>query len=88
MPILNNVLLEAMDGHIALTTTNLDMGIRCQVKADVIEQGKTTLPVRKLATIVRELPKDEVYVETGQNNLAQINSGGSDFKIMGLALCH
>ena len=85
MPILNNVLLEAKDGHIALTTTNLDMGIQCQVKADVIEKGKTTLPVRKLATIVRELPKDEVLIETGQNNLAQINSGGSDFKIMGLA---
>lgn len=85
MPILNNVFIEAKEGYIMLTTTNLDLGIRCQIKADVITQGNTTLPVRKLATIVRELPKEEVHVEVGENNLAQINSGGSIFKIMGIA---
>ena len=85
MLILNNVLLEANEDHITLTTTNLDLGIQCQIKADVSEQGNTTLPVRKLAMIVRELPKDEVHVEINDENLAQINSGGSDFKIMGMA---
>ena len=85
MLILNNVLLEANEDHITLTTTNLDLGIQCQIKADVSEQGNTTLPVRKLAMIVRELPKDEVHVEVNDENLAQINSGGSDFKIMGMA---
>lgn len=85
MLILNNVLLEAKEDHITLTTTNLDLGIQCQIKADVSEQGNTTLPVRKLAMIVRELPKDEVHVEVNDENLAQINSGGSDFKIMGMA---
>ena len=85
MLILNNVLLEAKEDHVTLTTTNLDLGIQCQIKADVSEQGNTTLPVRKLAMIVRELPKDEVHVEVNDENLAQINSGGSDFKIMGMA---
>ena len=85
MPILNNVLLEAKEDHITLTTTNLDMGIQCQIKADVNNQGTTTLPVRKLATIVRELPKEDVLVEVNEDNLAQINSGGSNFKIMGIA---
>ena len=28
MPILSNVLIEAEEGHISLTTTNLDLGIR------------------------------------------------------------
>ncbi len=85
MPILNNVLLEAKEDHITLTTTNLDMGIQCQIKADISEQGKTTLPVRKLATIVRELPKEDVLFEVNENNSAQINSGGSNFKIMGIS---
>ena len=35
MPILSNVLIEAGDGQIELTTTNLDLGIRCRIKADV-----------------------------------------------------
>jgi len=85
MPILSNVLIEAADGHISLTTTNLDLGIRCRIKADVSENGSLTLPVRKLATIVRELPINEVFVEAGENNQAKITSGGSNFKIMGIA---
>ena len=84
MPILSNVLIEASEGHISLTTTNLDLGIRCRIKADVQETGSLTLPVRKLATIVRELPQNEVFIETGENNQAKITSGGSLFKIMGI----
>lgn len=84
-PILHNVLIEAKEEHVTLTTTNLDLGIQCKIKADVSTQGSTTLPVRKLATIVRQLPKEEVLIEVGENNLAEINSGGSDFKIMGIA---
>ncbi len=85
MPILSNVLIEAEEGHISLTTTNLDLGIRCRIKAEVSEAGNITLPVRKLATIVRELPVNEVFVETSENNQAKITSGGSLFKIMGIS---
>ncbi|MGB0416304.1 MAG: DNA polymerase III subunit beta [Coraliomargarita sp.] len=85
MPILSNVLIEAADGHISLTTTNLDLGIRCRIKADIESPGGITLPVRKLATIVRELPQSEVFVEAGDNNQAKITSGGSLFKIMGIS---
>ena len=84
MPILSNVLIEAADGHISLTTTNLDLGIRCRIKADVSSTGTITLPVRKLATIVRELPQSDVFVETSDKQQAKITSGGSNFKIMGI----
>ena len=85
MPILSNVLIEAEEGHISLTTTNLDLGIRCRIKAEVSETGNITLPVRKLATIVKELPVNEVFLETSENNQAKITSGGSLFKIMGIS---
>lgn len=84
MPILGNVLIEAETDHISLTTTNLDLGIRCRIKADVSESGNTTLPVRKLATIIRELPQNEIFIETSDQNQAKIMSGGSHFKIMGI----
>ena len=84
MPILSNVLIEAEEEHISLTTTNLDLGIRCRIKADVSETGSITLPVRKLATIVKELPVSEVFLETNKSNQAKITSGGSLFKIMGI----
>ncbi|NCG08382.1 MAG: DNA polymerase III subunit beta [Verrucomicrobia bacterium] len=85
MPILSNVLIEASEGHISLTTTNLDLGIRCRIKAEVEEPGGITLPVRKLATIVRELPQSDIFIETGDNNQAKITSGGSLFRIMGIS---
>ncbi len=84
MPILNNVLIEAEGDGISLTTTNLDLGIRCTIKANVLEPGAVTLPVRKLATIVRELPSLDVSFETTGNHQAKIASGGSKFLLMGL----
>jgi len=84
MPILSNVLIEASDNAINLTTTNLDLGIRCKIKADVSEDGGITLPVRKLANIVRELPNLDVVLETSPNYQAKITSGGSLFRIMGI----
>lgn len=84
MPILGNVLIEAAEGRISLTTTNLDLGIRCQVAADVSEAGGITLPVRKLADIVKELPGTEVEVEASDENQALIRSGNSKFRIMGI----
>ena len=84
MPILSNVLIEAEEEHISLTTTNLDLGTRCRIKAHVSDTGSITLPVRKLATIVKELPVNEVFLETNKSNQAKITSGGSLFKIMGI----
>lgn len=84
MPILGNVLIEASADHISLTTTNLDIGIRCRITAEVTTEGSITLPVRKLATIVKELPQQEVFFELASNNQAKITSGGSIFKVMGI----
>ena len=44
LPILSNVLLQASDGKIRLTTTDLDVGIRGSVEAQVARTGATTLP--------------------------------------------
>jgi DNA polymerase III subunit beta len=84
MPILSNVLIEAAEGHISLSTTNLDMGIRCRIKADIEQPGAITLPVRRLATIIRELPNVDVSIDAGSTHQTKIASGGSTFRIMGI----
>jgi len=86
MPILSNVLIEAEGDHISLTTTNLDLGIRCRIKAEVETAGGITLPVRKLATIVKALPNLEVVVDASSGQQAKITSGGSLFRIMGIGV--
>ncbi len=85
MPILFNVLLEAEGEYLKLTTTNLDMGIRCKIKGEIIEPGSITLPVKRLASIVKDLPGAEVLVEVNASNQAQLRSGGAKYKIMGLS---
>jgi DNA polymerase-3 subunit beta len=84
MPILSNVLIEAEKDHISLTTTNLDLGIRCKIKAEVKEGGSVTLPVKRLATIVRELPNVDVSFDASATHQVKIASGGSNFRIMGI----
>ncbi len=84
MPILSNVLIEAEKDQISLTTTNLDLGIRCKIKADVKETGSVTLPVKRLATIVRELPNVDVTFDAAPNHQVKLASGGSNFRIMGI----
>ena len=85
MPILSNVLIEAEKDHLSLTTTNLDLGIRCKIKAEVKETGAVTLPVKRLASIVRELPNADVTVDASPNHQVKLSSGGSTFRIMGIA---
>ncbi len=84
MPILSNVLIEAEKDQISLTTTNLDLGIRCKIKAEVKETGAVTLPVKRLAGIVRELPNVDVAFDAAPNHQVKLSSGGSTFRIMGI----
>jgi DNA polymerase-3 subunit beta len=84
LPILSNVLLQASEDHLRLTTTDLDVGVSGAITAQIEKPGATTLPARRLATIVRELPAAEILVEIDSKNVASIRCGQSFFKILGL----
>ncbi len=84
LPILSNVLLQTNGKGINMTTTDLDVGVRCNVEAEIEEAGATTLPARRLFTIIRELPSSDVQFESDGKHVASINSGQSFFKILGL----
>jgi len=84
LPILSNVLLQAADDQVRLTTTDLDVGVSGGITAQIEKPGATTLPARRLATIVRELPAAEIQIEVDSKNVASIRCGQSFFKILGL----
>ena len=85
LPILSNVLVQASDNHLSLTTTDLDMAVRCTVEADVSKAGATTLPARKLFMILKEIAASEIEIEVDDRNAASIRSGSSFYRIMGLS---
>lgn len=76
LPILSNVLVHAEGGNVELTATDLDVTIVCKVEAKVSKPGATTLPVKKLFGIVREL-NGEIEIEVDEKNVASIRSGSS-----------
>jgi len=84
LPILSNVLVRAENGRVEFTATDLDVTVACSVEAKVTHPGATTVPVKKLFGIVREL-NGEIEIETDEKNVTSIRSGGSFFKIHGLA---
>ena len=84
LPILSNVLIQAADDRLRFTTSDLDVGIRAGVDAGIEKPGATTLPAKRLLSIVRELPASEIVVEVDSKNVASIRSGPSFFKILGL----
>ena len=86
LPILSNVLLEVDGKELRLTTTDLDVVISGRVSVEEVEEGgSTTLPVRRLATIVRELPASDIAIEVSDENAASMRCGNSFFKILGLS---
>lgn len=78
MAVLNNVLIKAENGMVMLTTTNLDLGIRCAIKAEVETEGDITLPVKKLAEIINAMPQQEISFESSDGQTAKIKSGRSN----------
>src|SRR6185503_14642706 len=84
LPILSNVLLKADGNRLEMTATDLDVTITCSVEATVKKSGATTMPVKKLFGIVRELTNPEIELETDEKNVTSLRSGSSFFKIRGL----
>ena len=85
LPILMNILLKTSDKErIKLTATDLDSGISCLVKCEVLEEGSITIPAKKALDIVKELPDQPITITAKKNNMVTIECGRSFFKIIGL----
>jgi len=85
MPILSNILVEAKtDDTVDIVATDLEIGLRGMYKAKVEARGSATLGARKLYEILKELPDGDLDLTIGDNHWATIQSGKSQFKIVGL----
>ncbi len=84
LPVLSNVLLRAEQDRLALTATDLDVTISCSVAATVKKPGTTTVPVKKLVSITRELGSSEIELDTDDKNVTSIRAGSSHFRVRGI----
>lgn len=85
VPILINVLLEAIDDQLVISATDLTVGMRCYVEAKVIEEGAIALPARRFFQLIRELISPQIKISAQTNEIAEITTGTSVFKINGMS---
>lgn len=84
LPILSNMLLETRGSEIKLNTTDLDIGISCEIPVEILEEGAITLPAKRFSEIVKELPPGEISIITKKNNQVDIEGPKCRFKLIGL----
>ncbi len=85
LPILSNVLIEAGDDKLRFTTTDLEVSVTCAVTGNVLSEGQTTLPVRRLSSIIRELSDSVIELDIDDHDAAVVTCGSSYFKIIGIS---
>lgn len=85
LAILSNILIETKNDTVELTGTDLEVGVRQVVPAEILSPGSITLPSKKLFEIVRESNNEHIHLEVLEKNWVKIIAGASDYNVAGMA---
>ena len=77
IPVLSNILLDVQGDEIFILSSNLETGIKIADSAAVEEEGALAVNGRKLLSIIRELPEDDVIMQTDAHNRLTVRSAST-----------
>ncbi|SDY89560.1 DNA polymerase III, beta subunit [Proteiniborus ethanoligenes] len=83
LPILSGILLEAKEGKLKLTGTDLEIGIKSSVDCETIKEGSIVITSRIFGDIIRKLPDMPIEINVDENNNMHIQCGNSKFNLIG-----
>lgn len=76
LPVLSNILFEATEQGLRLSSTDLEVGIRCLIKADVKTPGALTVPAKPLGEFVKTLDDGrDVSLKSADGQKIDVRSG-------------
>jgi DNA polymerase-3 subunit beta len=84
LPILGNVKLETGENSVTFTGTNLDSYVTVTVPCEVEVVGSTTLPIKRLNNLIKEMVKGNVTIDSSVEDVSVIRCGSSKFKVNGM----
>ena len=84
LPILSNILLEAKDGALSISATDLDISLRTTCPASIVSDGTMTVPALKFIDHLKLL-QDDVHITLAENHWLHVKSGRSKTKMIGMA---
>ncbi len=77
MAILSTVLFKAEEGGVHLSATDLELGLKSFVEAEVETPGELSVPARKFYEIIKDFPLERILLED-ENGWLRITSVGDD----------
>ena len=84
IPITSNVLISAREPNVSILATDLEIAFQGTYKADVLTQGSTAVPSRKLYEIIRDFPSNIVRIKELENKWIQIADKKVEYDIVGM----
>jgi len=82
LPILSNILIEAENNFLTLSSTDMDISIKETISCNVIEKGSTTLNAQIMFDIIKKLPDtSEIEFISNDGKLLTIRSNVSKFSL-------
>jgi len=82
LPVLANVLVDARDGVVTITGTDLEVSLSAAAPGvDIAVEGSTTIPARKLTDIWRSLPEGATVTIEVEDSRAIVRSGRSRYAL-------
>jgi len=82
LPILNNIVIQAIDGGIRFISTNLEIGVTSTVRGKIEAEGMFTVDAKIFLDYINLLPNKRVELEVKDTNL-NINAENYQTKIKG-----
>jgi DNA polymerase-3 subunit beta len=83
IPSLEGVQIKAREGSLLLTGYDMESGITTTLEADVREEGEIVLSARLFSEMIRKMDGSEITVTVGEKFLTKIQSGLTEFTILG-----
>ncbi|MEK7384645.1 MAG: DNA polymerase III subunit beta, partial [Elusimicrobiota bacterium] len=84
LPILLNFLMETEGGKVKVVSTDLEMGVKHFLKADIESDGSITVPAKKFADILHSLPDaEEIELAVDVSGKVSLKCGRSRFGMVG-----
>ena len=85
LPVLSNILIETKTNQLKLAATDLEVGVRCFVKAEVVKEGALTVPAKTFSDFVKTLPDNqEIKITTEDATRMEVRSGKTRCVLLGL----
>src|SRR3989344_1400921 len=69
LPILLNFLIQAKNGKLSISATDLEIGIVVDIQAKIEEEGEITVPAKTLTELITVTPTDKIVLETKPEGL-------------------